>query len=63
MVSERASRAAAAEHSDCDVIGTVQLPDASWWYTAGTVVVSMEMGEMVCMGGRVGREIAEARVR
>ena len=36
-MSERASRAAAVEHSDCEVIGTAQLPDASWWYTAGTV--------------------------
>ena len=51
-MSERASRAAAAEHSDCEVIGTAQLPDASWWYTAGTVVVSTWKGNNVWMRSR-----------
>ena len=37
VVSERPRKAAAAEHSDSEVIGSAQLPDASWWYTAGTV--------------------------
>ena len=36
-MSERPRKAAAAEHSDSEVIGSAQLPDASWWYTAGTV--------------------------